>query len=100
MFLLGGLCLYRLHQLRYVEDERHAAVPENGRAGDPLGVLVGATQALDHRLVLSDHLVHHEADPHPVHLGDDNLLDVGVRSRYQEALPKRDVGNQPLAYVG
>ena len=50
--------------------------------------------------MLADHLVHHEADPRAIHLGDDDLLDVGVLPLDEEALPERDVGDQVIAHAG
>ncbi len=49
-----------------IEDERDRAVAQDRRPREAVDVPVDVAQGLDHRLVLSDHVIDDEADPQPV----------------------------------
>src|SRR5204862_722289 len=59
-------------QARHVDDQRHAAVPQNRGAGQTLDLSVIGLQAADHHLLLSEQLVHEQRDFLAVALDDDD----------------------------
>ena len=64
----AGIVLHGADQSGDIEDQRHGAVPEDGCAADAVNLAEVAFQALDHDLLLAEHLVHEQADATGVRL--------------------------------
>src|ERR1017187_2064940 len=91
---------YVLHQAVRIENQRYSPVAEDGGAGDHLDVSIKPAQALDHRLVISQHLVYDEAVVSVLGFHYHDLLALRPLRLHPKILAEPDVGNDLAAHVG
>ncbi len=76
-----------------VKDQCHGPVTENGRAGNPLDVMVKLAEIFYDRLMAADDGVHRESDALIVHAGNDDLLDSRRFPADLELFPQTQIGH-------
>ena len=79
-----------IQQTGHVQDERHAAIAQNGGASDSLDLTKPCTQGFDHRLRFADQVIHDESDASTRTAHDENILARTVRSAVVEQITQFD----------
>src|ERR1022692_2199804 len=83
-----------------IENQSHGPVAEDGGPGDHLNVAIKPAEVLDHRLVIAEHVVHHEAVMPVLGFDHHNLLAFRPGGIHLEVLAEPDVGNDFAAHTG